>query len=443
MGKHLISRETKDVFFGAATENLIFNYALGGGSISMKTIFRSTNLLLMLAAIIAFGAVAGMGQDPCTDAEGQTKMQDEFDKDYANKTDLSVRRRAIDSGKSFLEKYGSCESAKVRADWLKINIPKMETKLASDRDAKAEGELVGRFDAAMKAKNFDEVYAAGKEVLAKYPEKYRAAAIVLGSIGFDEAYKGNTKYTDDALRFAKASIADLESGKTFTSFGVAPYIYKTKEDALGYMNLTVGYIINVVQKNPAGSLPYLYKTTQGTSEASKNHIPYELTGYYYFAELNKIVDEIKVLTAKQNAPGITPEELQKIVDEIKGKVAMSNGTSERAMDAFARAYRYGQVPAYKATMKKNVEDAYFVRFGKKDSVDPWIMTAVAKPFINPTTPIEPIRDAEPAAPVAQPTTAPATAPSTTIKPPPVTAPVKSPAKPQAVVKKKTAKKKLV
>ena len=180
-------------------------------------------------------------------------------------------------------------------------------------------------------------------------------------------------------------------------------------------------------------------------------------GNYYFSELNKIVDEIKTLSAKQNPPGITPEDLQKIVDEIKGKVAMSNGTSERAMDAFARAYAYGQAPAYKAKMKKNVEDAYNVRFGKKDGVDPWIATAVAKPFINPATPIEPIREAEPAATAVQPTTAPSTAPVTTIKPPvttqvkpaastptkPVATPVKSPAKPRATVKKPIAKKKAV
>lgn len=393
--------------------------------------------------------MAGMAQDPCTDADGQTKMQDEFDTLYADKKDLNVRQRAIDSGKSFLEKYGNCESAKVRADWLKAQIPKMETNLRIARDLAAENALVGRFDTAMKAKNFDEVYVTGKEVLAKYPEKYRAAEIVLGSIGFDEAYKGNNKYNDDALRFAKASIADLESGKTFTTFGVNPYIYKTKEDALGYMNLTIGYITSVSQKNQLGSLPYLYKTTQGTSEASKNPIAFELIGNYYFAELNKIVEQIAALSASQNKPGITPEELQKIVDDIKGKVAMSNGTSERAMDAFARAYTHGQAPAYKAKMKKNVEDAYNVRFGKKDGVDPWIATAVAKPFINPTTPIEPIKDPEPVAPVAQPTTAPATAPATTIKPP-VTAPakpaatsVKNPAKPQAVVKKKTTKKKTV
>ena len=33
-------------------------------------------------------------------------------------------------------------------------------------------------------------------------------------LGGEEALKGNAKYNDDALKFAKQSIADLEAGKT-------------------------------------------------------------------------------------------------------------------------------------------------------------------------------------------------------------------------------------
>src|SRR6185295_4370029 len=87
---------------------------------------------------------------------------------------------------------------------------------------------------------------------------------------------------------------------------------------------------------------------------------------------------------------------QKKVDDIKALVAMSNGTAERAMDAFARAYTFSTAAAYKAKMKKNVEDAYNVRFGKKEPVDSWISSAVAKPFVNTPTPIQPISDPEPA-----------------------------------------------
>ncbi len=135
---------------------------------------------------------------------------------------------------------------------------------------------------------------------------------------------------------------------------------------------------------------------------------------------------------------------------------MSNGLAERAMDAFSRAYTLGQAPAYKAKMKKNVEDAHQVRFAKKDGVDSWITSAVAKPFVNPTTPVAPISDPEPAktttsttsTPVT-PTTTPTKPADTTVKPSttPVAKPATTPAKPaavtkpQAVVKKPVAKKK--
>jgi hypothetical protein len=65
------------------------------------------------------------------------------------------------------------------------------------------------------------------------------------------------------------------------------------------------------------------------------------------------------------------------------------------MDAFARAATLAKDAAYKAKMKKNVEDAYKVRFGNTTGVDAWIANAVKAPFTNPTTPIQPISDPEP------------------------------------------------
>ena len=167
--------------------------------------------------------------------------------------------------------------------------------------------------------------------------------------------------------------------------------------------------------------------------------PYEFIGLYYFDEL-KIDREIKTLAADQKDTD-TPEVAKQKVDAIKAKVAMSNGTAERAMDAFARAYTLGVAATYKAKMKKNVEGAYNVRFGKLDGMDAWIAETMKKPFVNPTTAIAPISDPEP---VATPADAAATPGTTAAKPgtttpakpgatttttpakPPVTPPVKKP-----------------
>lgn len=352
---------------------------------------RQLTVVLFAALLLVAGMVQAYAQDAC-DPEAIVAAGDKFREAHKDKS-IAGREAAIQAGKDYLQKYGSCESAKELADWLRERLPRLESTLREMKEEEAKNKLVARFDAGLKAKNWDEVYAAGKEILAKYGDEFRAAEIVLGSIGYDEAYAGRNKYNEDTIKYAKQAIANLEAGKEFRSFGVAPFLYKSKEDALGWLNLSIGYIYAVPQKNRAGALPYLYKATQAESDTKKNPIPYELIGLYYFDELNKLVEEIKALEKSQSDTD-TPEVAKQKVDNIRNKVAMANGTAERAMDAFARAYTLGQAAAYKAAMKKNVEDAYRLRFAKTDGVDTWIANAVKQPLVNPATPITPIFDSE-------------------------------------------------
>lgn len=354
-------------------------------------------MALLAAALLAVGAVGTFAQDACGDAAGLTALDAQVREKNADKT-TPGKKAFVESGKQFLEKYGACPEGKEFAEWLKTRIPAVEKQLKDQADLEAKNALLKRFDDSIKAKNWDETYASGKEVLQKYPNEFLAVELVLGSIGYDEMFKPtpNSKYNDETLRFAKQALANLEAGKEFKpSFGVAPFVYKGKDDSIAWMNLTIGYLTQVGQKNKVAAAPYLFKATQvSASETAKNPIPYELIGFYYFDELNKIVDQIKAKEAEQKDTD-TPEVATQKVEELKKLVAMSNGASERAMDAFSRAYTLGQAPAYKAKMKKNVEDAYKVRFAKTEGVDAWISSAVAKPFVNPTTPITPISDPEP------------------------------------------------
>ena len=261
---------------------------------------------------------------------------------------------------------------------------------------------MSKFDLGLDSKNWDDVYAAGKQILSEKPDDFRAVELVLGSIGYDELLDHqNNKFSDETMKYAKQSLADLEAGKEFKpAFGVKQFKYNNKDHAIAWMNLTIGTIYQVGQKNKSAALPYLYKATQGTGSATdiaKIPNPYEFIGLYYFDELNKLTDEIKAMADRSERHGYTRVAKQK-VDAIKAKVAMSNGTAERAMDAFARAYTLGVAPTYKANMKKNVEDAYNVRFSKTDGVDAWIAETMKKPFVNPTTAITPISDPEPVTP---------------------------------------------
>jgi len=410
----------------------------------MKTIFRYANLAVMTAAFTILGAVATMAQDPtpaatdpCGDAAGQTAASDKIREIFA-KPDLDSLKTRIDLGKQFLEKYGACDSAKDFSDYLKTNTPKWEKTYADKKDAAGKKALIDRFDNALKGSNWDEVYASGKEILAKYPDEFSAVELVLGSIGYDELLlKQNSKYNDQTLTYAKQSLADIQSGKQFKpTFGVKPFDFKSKEDAEAWMNLTIGTIYYVGQKNTQAALPYLYKATSAPaiSAVSKNPTPYELIGLYYFDEISKLVEQLKALHDDQKDTD-TPEIAKQKLDKYNALNALLNGTAERAIDAFARAYGLGAKPEYKARMKDNVQKAYKLRFGKDAGVDEWIASATKKPFVDPTTPVKPVSDPTPGttpaattAPAASTTTAPApanskpaTAPSTKSTAKPVTA----------------------
>ncbi len=419
----------------------------------MKTIFRYANVGLLTAVLFTVGAVTGFAQDVCGDAEAEARNAagDKVRQDFGayGAASLDDKGRIIDGAKAFVEKYGSCETTKELTEYLNKYIPGMETALRKAREDDRKAKLYKRFNDSVKASNFDETYAVGKEILAGEPEQLDVT-ILLGSIGYDESYKANFKFNNETLRYARQAIAAIEAGKTSKEFGLFGWRYKNKENALGWLNLTIGYITQVANKDKKGALPHLYKASQAVSETAKNPIPYELVGGYYFDQLNALVEEINALKAKQDKPGITEEEIKQLLDEIKAKVAMTNGTAERAIDAFGRAEKLGQAAAYKAKMKANVEAAYKVRFGNTTGMDQWVATAVAKPFVNPQTPITPISDPEPATT----TTTPATTTTTMTSSPAGTKPVVSPAakpavtpatksttvtKPQATVKKPVAK----
>ena len=386
----------------------------------MNKIFRYTGIGFLLITALAVGSTTSYAQDACADGDGQSAANDNITALFKDRT-VAGRKAYVAAGKAFLEKYGACESAKLLADYLKPRIPKEEENIRKMEEAAAKEALYARFNDAVKAKNWDATYASGKEILAKEPDQLDLM-ITLGSIGYDELYEGRTtfKYNDDTIRFAKQAIGAIESGKTSPKFGLFGWAFGNKERAIAELNLTIGYIMQVAQKNKAGAAPYLYKVTQSPApETAKNPIPYELIGYFYFDELDKLTAEIKTMADAQK-PEDTPEVAKTKVDAIKAKVALANGTSERAIEAFSRAYTLGSAKPYKDKMYANIKGAYKLRFAKEEGLDAFIAEAGKKPFQNPLTPVTPISDPEPVTTTTS-TTPPAPAPtkpvaSTVIKP---------------------------
>lgn len=364
----------------------------------MRKIFRISNIGL-LAAVLAVGASSAFAQDPCTDADGQTKLGDQFRAEFAVRTPEG-RRKAISTGKTFLEKYGSCESTKELTEYLKVQLPKMEDALRKQEEGVAREALLKRFDTALTAKNWDEVYASGREILQKWPDEFRAVELVLGSIGLDETAKtpSMTKWNDQTLQYARQAIADLEANKAFKpDYGVGIFKYKNKEDALGWMNYTIGYIYFFDKKDKKQGLSYLYKASQAASDTKNVPIIYQSIGSYYFDEVRRLAAEVTELEKKQD-PAATEEAQKALVDQIKAKVALVNGNAEAAIDAYARALAAAKLDTtrykkeYTDSLTKTMQDLYNVRFGKMEGFDTFVANIVKKPMPNPTAPVTPISD---------------------------------------------------
>jgi hypothetical protein len=386
----------------------------------MKTIFRSTVAVFMFAAVIALGPVLGFGQSPCEDADGQTALYNKFTGNYPSTKTLAERKMALDAGKQYLEKYGSCEANKEISDYLKGYLPKLEGQIIKkEHDLEVE-KIVASFIAAMKAKNWDDVYSTGKKLMAENPDNYRQIELVFGSIGLDETAKSPrvTKWNDETLRYARQSIADIEAGKKFNTFGIAikdgpNFLYKDAADALGWMNYTIGYILATDKNNKKEGAAYLYKASQAASETKKNAVVFEWIGAYYFDLAAKLFSENKdlaiALKAMQDSINTTdtPEVRQQKVDafkakneELKARVGIQNGTVERALDAYSRAYSLAPATPdgkkYQANIRATLTQLYKARFDKTDGLDAFVTATQSKPLPDPSSTIAPVIDPEPA-----------------------------------------------
>ena len=361
----------------------------------MKTIFRSISLAALVMGVSAAGVLA---QDVCADTPGQTELSTKFTENY-NKPDIASRKSAVEAGKQFLEKYGACPTQKELVDYYNKYIPGMESKIKAEEAKAATDALYGRFNKAHESKNWDELYAAGKEVLAKEPNNIDVI-LALGSVGYDETFKKNLKYNEDTIRYAKLAIEKLNGGAKSDTFGVYEWSYKNKDNALGWMNLSIGYIM-FQQGNKKEALPYLYQATLLNSDTKKNPLVYETIGRFYYDQASALLTEIKTMVA--DAKDTDPDDVKtQKAAAIKAKVALLNGTAERAIDAYARSYNVAKADpktkAYADEQYKKIQVLYGVRFPDKGAtgLDAFIASVVTKPMPDPASAVTPIEPEAPA-----------------------------------------------
>jgi tetratricopeptide (TPR) repeat protein len=291
----------------------------------MKTVFKFLSLGMML---MVFAVAPAFAQEEC---EGlYKKWLDNY------KGTVEQKQMAVTAGEEFIAKCNTPEQAEI-IKYLQVQVPKLKKTLES-------GKTIDCFNNAVKdAKNVngDNAFRCGKEILASNQDQIDVP-IVLASIGFDKAVAKPPvdTYNAEAINYAKQAIQKIEAGKTSTQYGAYGFTYTNKDNALAWMNYTIGYIMYFNQKNKKDALPYLYKATRYETNTKNNPkniaLIYQAIGDYYRDEYNRLDDERAKLVTE--AKDKTPEEVKVLADKSKELLLLQKGYADRMIDAYGRAY---------------------------------------------------------------------------------------------------------
>jgi hypothetical protein len=365
----------------------------------MKKAKKFLGIGMVLAAFVFAGSTTAAAQAACDDVDGYTALYNKMLEVYAKTDDLAAMKSAATFGKEYLEKYGTCEPTKEVADWVKAQMPTWEKRIKDiEADSKVKA-LDAKFTAGLKASNWDDAFAAGRELSTMFPDKSLNIVIPLGAVGLYESYKKNPKYADESLRFAKLAVEKMKAGEASINnqFGVFPYAYGNKEDAMSEMTYAIAHITYHDKGDKKAALPYYYEVAQMAGRNKTEPRVFVTVGGYYLDEAKKIADQIQPMVTEYNAEATTVERKIELDKEIKAKEAVYKAYEERALDAFGRAHKVAKdgtaaEKQYRATLYKTLQDIYKSRFGKTDGMDSWIATTVAKPLPNPNSEVTPVAD---------------------------------------------------
>ena len=387
----------------------------------MKTIYRVLVLGILMVAFTAVTVTPSFAQDP---QEEKVALYKKYTDNYGGT--LPQMEIAIEAGKQYIEKYGANEDDKDQVNYLKGAIPKLEETVKKIKANNIKKDRFNRFDTAVKSNKIADIFSVGKEIIANEPADSAIAfdaTIFLASLGYDQAVKKDDTYNNETINFAKTVIQKVESGQTSENFGAYQYQYKNKEypdgknNTLGWMNYSIGYIMYYRQDKVKDSLTYFYKATQLNSATKGFSDIYRIFGLWYLEEALRIdKDRLAKIAAANN----------KDTDETLALLALQKGYADRSIDAYARAYNIASAKGsiatkeYKDALYSRLQDLFKFRFDDKiTGIDAYVSTVKNKPMPDPATPVTPVV-------AATPTTATITPPATTTTTtkPPATTPTK-------------------
>jgi hypothetical protein len=223
--------------------------------------------------------------------------------------------------------------------------------------------------------------------------------ITLALAGYEQSRKNITTFDEESVNFAKSAIQKIEAGKASETgnFGVLQYSYKTKEfpdgknNALGGLHFNIGYILyyNQGKNNPArkkDALQYFYKATKHTSFSKNEPIVYQAIGAWYLDEAIRIDSERQRLVKEAGG---------KDTEETLAMIGMQKGYADRAIDAYARAYRLAPTTnkTYRDSLYTRLKELFAFRFdGNTSGIDTYVSTVMNRPMPDPSVTVTPVAE---------------------------------------------------
>ena len=307
---------------------------------------------LFVAAFLAVSlAVLGsVVQAQETDDPVKIEMYKRFFDNHANRPAV-----AYQAAKDYLQKYTKDKDQYI--DYL----TKWVTVYERDERKRQLPGLINE-------KNFAEAYSTGAKILTDEPN-YLRAQIDLGYAGYLAASAKNETYNADALRYARAAIQAIESGKVPTEW--APF--KGKDDTLAYLNYAVGFL--TLKTAPDQALDSLLKAAQYESDIKKTPSTYYFIAVAY--ESGPYKTGAADFQAKYAGKPETPES--------KAALEKLGVLMDRINDAYARAIAAaGTDPKTEQSRKEwlaQLTNYYKFRNNNSDAgINEFIKAAAQKPL---------------------------------------------------------------
>lgn len=341
----------------------------GGSELLMKKIIASLALFASLAILVVSVSAQTPAQTPapapaqtpaqggCTD-EAKNAWYTEF---TANRT--SQPAKAYEAAKKYL---AACPAeAGDIPNYLKKWTGLYEKEL---RKTKLTDLFVNQ-------RKYPEAYALAKEILVDEPDN----PMVLMDLGYGgyvlAVTTKNESLNAEAVGHAKNAIQQIEAGKAPASW----LPFKSKDDALAYLNYSVGYLER--NSNPTEALTYFVKSTQFESELKKSPQTYAFIAGVYESQY-----------AKQSADYEVKHKDKDETTESKLAVENINQVVDRIIDALARSVALaGTDPAsqqLKTQWKERLTELYKFRHNQSDAgLNEMIASVLSKPLPPVPTPI--------------------------------------------------------